>query len=237
MADSSALPLFLAAKPYGGCCIDAFARVREPDIISPSVMLVSPSRDVRSWIDLAFTTSNQDEAAVVKRFSLTILWVAFLGVAGCGYSFDRSETFRTTNADKDRIRTVALDIFQSREFRRGLELQLTEALAKRIEAESPFKLAKKGRADTELSGEIQEVRQSTIGRDFALVRPRETAATVIASFQWKDLRTGEVLLDRPRFVQTVDYIRPLGEDFYHAMQRAMDRMAERIVEQMYADDW
>jgi hypothetical protein len=35
----------------------------------------------------------------------------------------------------------------------------------------------------------------------------------------------------------VDYIRPLGEDFDHAMQRAMDRLAERIVEQMESDDW
>lgn len=174
---------------------------------------------------------------VVKKYLLYSMSVAALGVCGCGYSTDRNEIFRTTNSDKGRIRTVALDIFQSREFRRGLELQLTEALAKRIEAESPFKLAKKQRADTELKGEIQEVRQATIGRDFRLVRPRETAATVIVSFQWKDLRTGEVLLNRPRYVQTVDYIRPLGEDFYHAMQRAMDRMAERIVEEMYSDDW
>jgi hypothetical protein len=168
-------------------------------------------------------------------FSIIILVPAMAFVCGCGYSADREATFRVANSDQDRIRTVAVDVFESKEFRRGLELQLTEALAKRIEAETPFKLAKKDRADTILSGEVLEVRQATIGRDFRTVRPRETAATYILSFQWKDLRTGEVLLDRPRYVQTVDYIRPLGEDFHHATQRAMDRLAERIVEEMQSE--
>lgn len=159
------------------------------------------------------------------------------GVAGCGYTTDRCAVMRTTNSKNERIRTVAVDVFASREFRRGLELQLTEALQKRLEGESPFKLAKKPQADTLLTGEIKEIRQSTIGRDFGQVRPRETTDTIVISFQWKDLRTGEVLVERPNFVQTVDYIRPLGENFYHASQRQMDRLAERIIEQMESNDW
>ncbi len=156
---------------------------------------------------------------------------------GCGYTADRAETFRTENSNNDRIRTVAVDIFESKEFRRGLELQLAEALSKRIEQETPFKLAKKQQADTLITGVIREVRQSTIGRDFRTVRPRETTCTVVLSFQWKDLRTGEVLLDRPSYVQTVDYVPPLGEDFYHASQRVMDRLSERMIEEMYTTNW
>lgn len=162
---------------------------------------------------------------------------ALSAIAGCGYTADRHAHFRAKNATNERIRTVAVEIFKSREFRRDLELQLTEALAKRIESETPYKLAKMATADTQLSGEVLELRQGTIGRDFEQVKPRETAATLIVSFQWKDLRTGEILLDRPRFVQTVDYIRPVGEDVYHATQRIADRMAERIVEEMESDDW
>ncbi len=173
---------------------------------------------------------------MMSRLSLVVVLGAGVCLAvGCGYSADRDDVIRTENADGERIRTVALHIFESREFRRGLELHLTEALAKRIEAETPFKLAKEQRADTLLTGEIREVRQGTLGRDFRDVKPRQTAATVIISFQWKDLRTGEILIDRPSFVQTVDYIRPVGEDFYHASQRAMDRFAERIVEQMESE--
>lgn len=169
--------------------------------------------------------------------------VALVGVAalfsgvGCGYTTDRAAVTETKNANNDRIRSVALDIFETKEFRRGLELQLTEALAKRIEAQTPFKLAKKNVADTIITGTIKEVRQSTIGRDFRTVRPRETVSTVVIAFQWKDLRTGEVLVDRPNYVQTVDYIPPLGEDFYHASQRAMDRISERMIEELQTTNW
>jgi Lipopolysaccharide-assembly len=173
-----------------------------------------------------------------RKFGLALTCgMAALVVWGCGYTTDRAAQFRTENASARPIRTIAVPIFQSREFRRDIELQVTEALKKRIEAETPYKLANQNLADTVLTGEVLEVRQGTIGRDFVNVRPRETAATLVVRWQWKDLRTGEILVDRPRFVHTVDYIRPVGEDFYHAMQRASNEMAERIVEQMLDDNW
>jgi len=169
---------------------------------------------------------------------VAIIVIGLCGLTvGCGYTTDRTAVIRTSNSRNERIRTVALDIFESREFRRGLELQLSEALAKRLEAETPFRLADKKQADTLLTGQIKEVRQATLGRDFTQVRPRETAATLVVSFQWKDLRTGEVLVDRPNFVQTVDYVRPLGEDFYHASQHGMNELAEKILHEMETNDW
>ena len=173
----------------------------------------------------------------VRRIGLTLGVCGLAVLTGCGYTTDRTKVYRTSNTQKNPIRSVAVDVFGSREFRRGLELQLTEAVKKRINTDSPFRIANKDYADTILTGEIKEVRQATIGRDFQNAQPRETAQTVVVSFQWKDLRTGEVLVDRPNFVQTVDYIRPLNEDFYHASQRNMDKLAERIVEQMESDDW
>ena len=204
--------------------------------------------DERKYLDVGEAIAGGFFDMAIGRIGVTRIrgsevgalgWVliSIQALSGCGYSTDRDAHFRTTNAKNDRIQSVAVDIFGSREFRRDLELQLTEAVAKRIEIETPFKLAKKQQADTLLTGEVKEVRQGTLGRDFQEVRPRETAATLVVSFQWKDLRTGEVLVDRPRFVQTVDYIRPVGEDFYHAMQRACDRMAERIVEELESDNW
>jgi hypothetical protein len=151
---------------------------------------------------------------------------ASLGAAGCGYQNERP--FRQD------VKTVAVEIFDSKEFRRGLELQLAEALAKRIEAETPYKLAKRETADSLLTGEVKEVRQATLGRSFQNTLPRETAATMTVAFQWKDLRNGEMLVQRDAFTQTVDYVPPLNETFYHASQRICDRMAERIVEEMEA---
>lgn len=159
--------------------------------------------------------------------------IAALPIGGCGYSSERP--FPRTDADGHPIRTVAVDVFQSREFRRGLELQLTEALAKRIESETPYRIAGKANADTVLRGEVKDVRQATIGRDFRQNRPRETSATFVISMQWKDLRSGRILADRPNLMQTVDYVPPLHQDFYEASQEALDKLAERIVEQMEAE--
>jgi hypothetical protein len=126
-------------------------------------------------------------------------------------------------------------MFRSKEFRRNLEFQLTEAIQKRILMDTDYKLTDKSRADTMLSGQVLEVRQATLGTDLGSGLPRETQATFIVSFRWKDLRTGKTLVDRPRFAQTVDYIRPVGEDFFDASQEALDDLAERIVEQMQSD--
>jgi hypothetical protein len=126
-------------------------------------------------------------------------------------------------------------MFRSREFRRDMEFQLTEALQKRILMDTDYKLADKARADTVLSGQVLEVRQATLGTDFRSDLPRETQATIFVSFQWKDLRTGKTLVDQPRFAQAVDYIRPVGENFFQASQEGVDDLAERIVEQMQID--
>lgn len=164
------------------------------------------------------------------KYTMMMLVAGGLVCGGCGYSTERP--FARCDPDGKPIRTVSVQVFQSREFRRGLELQLTEALAKRLEAETPYRLADRARADTILTGEVKEVRQGTIGRDFRQNRPRETAATFIVAVQWKDLRTGRILMERPNLVQTVDYIRPLDETFYEASQEALDKLAMRIVEEM-----
>ncbi len=156
---------------------------------------------------------------------LTLLTAA--GTTGCGYKFGHGEMFSET------IRTVHVPIFQNKDFRRGLEFQLTEALVKAIELYTPYKTTSdKRKADTVLTGEIREVRQGTLGLDFKTHKPRETQATVIASFRWKDLRTGKILVDMPVITQSVDYIQPVGENFYEASQKAMNDLAERIVEKM-----
>ncbi len=163
---------------------------------------------------------------VVLPTLVTAAWI-LSAVSGCGYSVGHDEMFDTG------IRTVHVPIFQNKDFRRGLEFQLTEALVKAIELKTPYKTTSDQRkADTVLTGEIREVRQGTLGLDFKTHMPRETQATVITSFRWKDLRTGKVLVDMPVITQSVDYIQPVGENFYEASQQAMNALAERIVEKM-----
>ncbi len=150
------------------------------------------------------------------------LAVAMCG--GCGYSTQRP--FRSG------IKTVHVEMLESREFRRELEFQLTEALIKRIEMDTPYRIAPLRTADTLFSGEILEVRQRVFGDDFDTGLAREKGATVIMRFRWKDLRTGRILVERERFPYSVEYIPPVGETFAKGMVRGLDNMAEAIVETM-----
>ena len=145
-------------------------------------------------------------------------------VSGCGYSTHRP--FR------DDIQTICVEMLHSREFRRELEFDLTEAIVKRIEMDAPYRVAPRDRADTLLSGEILEVQQRTLGTDFDTDLPRETGTTIIMRWRWKDLRTGEMLREYPRFVYTTSFIPPVAETFQTARVRGLDGMAEQIVEAM-----
>lgn len=159
------------------------------------------------------------------RLALVLAAAALcLGSTGCGYSMRQPYP--------QHIKTVYVEMFQSREFRRGLEFTLTEALQKRILQDTPYKIADKSTADTMISGEVLEVRQGTLGREFNTGYPRQLQATFIIRFQWKDLRNGQILVDRPRFIQSVEYAPPTGVTFDNAADLGLDQLAERVVEQM-----
>ena len=162
--------------------------------------------------------------------SRCVFWAsACVVVTGCGYSTDRP--FRQD------IQTVFVEMLHSKEFRRELEFGLSEAVVKRIEMDTPYKISGRKRADSVLSGEIIEVRQNTLGTDFDTDLPRETGATIVMTWRWKDLRTGEMMRERPRSIYTATYIPPVGETFATGMVRGLDGLAEQVVVEMMESGW
>jgi hypothetical protein len=159
---------------------------------------------------------------------LLLLAGVLAGGSGCGYS--------TKPPFREDVQTVHVEMFQTREFRRDLEFELTEALVKRIEQDTPYRIADKSEADTLFTGEVLEVLQNVLGNQFGTDQPRELGATIVVRYRWQDQRTGEILVDRPRFVHMVSYIPPVGESFDKGVRvRGLDQMAERIVETMETD--
>lgn len=146
------------------------------------------------------------------------------GFAGCGYS---NESLHRTD-----IRTVYIEMFHSKEFRRGIEFELTEALRKQVDRMTPYKNAPREKADTIISGEVLEWRQSTLGRDLFTALPRETGATLSVRYRWQDRRTGKLLVDQPRLVTTVTYVQPTKETVHNARYDAVNRLARKIVNSM-----
>ena len=154
----------------------------------------------------------------------TLIALVLAGATGCGYSSD--------GLYRRNIRTVYVEMFQSKEFRRGIEFQLTEAVRKQIDRKTPYKNAPKEKADTILSGEILEWREGTLGHDPVTALPRETAGSLVIRYRWQDMRTGRLLVDQPRTATTIEYVRPVGETVYNARDDAVNRMARKIVDSM-----
>lgn len=150
--------------------------------------------------------------------------LALLAAGGCSYS-----TARPFSPD---FTTVHVEMFHSRQFRREIEFRLTEALAKRIEMDTPYRLAPRDTADVLITGEILDVSNRAFGDDFDTGLPREIGSTITVRFQVKDMRTGEILVHRPRFVYQTHYTPPLGESFDKGVVRAVDGLAEALVETM-----
>jgi hypothetical protein len=146
---------------------------------------------------------------------------------GCGY--------RAGELHRPGIETVHVEIFASQEFRRDLEFKLTEAIKKRVNLDTPYRLAARAEADTILKGEVLEVRQAAFATDYESRLPREKQLTLAVRVQWQDLRTGRVLVDQPVELQAADYLTPTGETEALTQERAIDRMAARIVAKMYRD--
>lgn len=156
--------------------------------------------------------------------SLTLLAM----LSGCGYTV--GGPFR---AD---VKTIYVDMFESREFRRDLEFMLTEAVKKRIGTDTPYRLASREKADTILTGEVLEQRQAAFAPDFRTRQPRDKQLNLAVRVEWKDLKTGRILFEQRALLQAVDYLPPAGESEKFAQQKVIERMAARIVSKMY-DEW
>ena len=80
------------------------------------------------------------------------------------------------------------------------------------------------------------VLDETIGR--AILMKVEDIWGVTIDFQWKDLRTGKMLVERNNYRVTGYYVpsMPFSEGFFHGSEDTVNRLARRIVEEM-REDW
>ncbi|HUT58319.1 MAG TPA: LptE family protein [Phycisphaerae bacterium] len=165
---------------------------------------------------------------------LLTLLAGATAVPGCSNDPNKGYTFKSPYPSG--VKTVAVPIWGRGKYvyRRGLEFRLTEALQKQVELDTPYKVVRKPRADTELTGTIDQIAQRPLSINPDTGRPREMEITFFVSFKWTDLRSGEVLVERTNFRVAGTYLPAAGfnEDFFQGSEDVIDRLAARIVEQM-----
>jgi hypothetical protein len=163
---------------------------------------------------------------------------ALCGCAVSGCTGDPSKGYTTKSMFPDTIQTVAVSIFDRNKnvYRRDLEFRLTEAIQKRVQQNTPYRLAKRGQADSELTGELINITQQVLSYNGTTGDPNEIEAVFTFSFTWKD-RHGNILVKRENFQVSGTYIpsAPFNENFYQGSDDIINKAAQRIVEQMESD--
>jgi hypothetical protein len=148
---------------------------------------------------------------------------------------DRDTGYQWKSIYRQDVRTVAVPVFSNVAYQRGVEFALSKALVNQIEANTPYKVVPRERADTILEGRITSVGVNTLSENSRAGIPQEQLLDITVSFTWKDLRTGRILMSRQGLEQTASYYPTLGEGRFTGTQLAAERLATTIVQQMQSD--
>jgi len=168
----------------------------------------------------------------IRRVIPCLAIATLLLVAGC-----KKGGYTTAGLFPSEYQHVAVPIFDNLSFQQGVEFDLTEALIKEIELHTPYKVTASNRADTMLSGTVLSVSRRTLSRTFEGGIPQEVQVVVTVSFEWKDLRSGQVIRKRSQIQGTGEFIPTyaVGEPYEKAQHEAVAELARDIVLVMQAD--
>jgi hypothetical protein len=167
---------------------------------------------------------------VIARTAALVLGVSAL--LGC--SSDPSKGYSFNSTYPQGVRTVTVPVFENTTFYPGLEVQLTEAVIKELQATSGLKVVSAANADSRLYATITEaqLRRLTLVRGTGLVQ--EEAFQLTINFEWRDSRTGKPILARNNFAATDAFVpaRQAGEPIEVGQIAAIQRLARDMVHEM-----
>ncbi len=172
---------------------------------------------------------NRRAAFVICFSSIVATFASFCGcVDMSGYSNE--------SLFPEEVSSVYVEMFDNRSFRRGIEYDLTDALAKRIEAETPYKvISSRDRADTVISGQILSARELWLSRERETGRALEKEVELVAVVNWENLKTGELLIDNQSVSASASYSEWQEQGFEYGSTLAANNLARKIVELMEKD--
>ena len=160
----------------------------------------------------------------------TLLSGCASGEKGSGYTFGSTYD--------DSIRTISVPIFKNDTLERGLELTLAESLNKQIRSKTPWALARSGKSDTTLVGVITAFHLSELSQSPWTGLVQEQLVRVTVNFEWRDNRTGDIIVARNGFAASSTFVpqRGVGERIEHGEREAIEELASDIIAQL-RENW
>ena len=168
----------------------------------------------------------------LKKLIVVLLVSAVLipFTGGCGKGYSNSWLY------PEDVRTVYVEMFDTSSFRRGHEYDLTDAICKRIESQTPYKIVSdRNIADSVLSGTLGTLSQGVLAMERESGRPLENETIVSVTVNWKNLSTGDISIDNDIVYASASFSTFLDQDFEYAAKIAVNKAARRVVERMQKD--
>lgn len=161
-----------------------------------------------------------------------LLGLAAIGAAGCSGDPSRGYSFESTYDAS--VSTVGVPIFANDTFETGVELELTEALIKRVQRDTPWRVIDAERADTTLSGRVVDFGLKTLSRRRGTGLVEEQLYELTVDFTWRDNRSGQTLVERRSFQASGAFVpdRLTGERIEVGRREAVGELARDIVAEL-----
>jgi hypothetical protein len=175
---------------------------------------------------------------IIKTISVFFVFAVIFGlcfIAGCGQG--GFSGYSNSWLQRQDISTVYIEMFDSQSFRRGHEYDLTDAICKRIETDTPYKIVSdRNIADSVLSGKLLSIGRQNISmeRNTGRVFENRTYASVLV--RWQNLKTNEIMIDNESVSGFAESSAFAGQEFDYSSKVAVNRAAEKIVELMQ-EEW
>jgi len=157
-----------------------------------------------------------------------MLMLAVTALAGCGIGDSTNKSLFPAD-----VGSVYIEMFDNRTFRRGVEYMVSDALAKRIESDTPYKIVSdQDRTDSVMRGQVVVITESILTLERETGRALEKEVILTATVNWKNLRTGRMMINNQAVTAAASYSDFLSQDFTYASSLAANKLAEKIVEVM-----
>jgi len=177
-----------------------------------------------------------------------LAFVVIGGLTGCNYTAgiteDSAATEGTSQSSSNRYtasslysneyRSVAVPIFQNKTLYTGVERDITDALIKEIQSRTPYAVRSSVNADTILTGTIVSVEKTRLSQLKGSGLVEDNIISITIDFEWKDARSGEIIVQRRHFEAGDVYIpaQPVAERPQIGLWAVSQELATDIVSTM-----
>lgn len=172
-----------------------------------------------------------------ERLGLAGAVLATLSIILGGCASDPTRGYVWGSTYSNSVASVSVPVMKNETFATGLETQLTEAVVKEIQRETPWVVTTGRGADTTLQGTITGIEYDRLSSAPGTGLVQEQAVRISVRFDWVDNRTGKTLLSRDRFAASAVFVpsRLTGERAEVGHRDALQELARDMVRELRSD--